>query len=80
MDQEYNAFVADINHELDSLDYALKIVHEEVTGERFLVLVNVKQDAMTQIATSYTPAEISYIKELVCILVWSFEFVCLTKF
>lgn len=66
MDEEYNSFVATINSELDCLDYALKFVHEEIKGDRFLVLVNVKQDKLTQIATSYTPAELSYIKELVC--------------
>jgi hypothetical protein len=68
-EEEYNAFVALTNQELDSLDYALKIVHEEVKGDRYLVLVNVKEDKMTEIATTYTPTEVAYIRELVRLFV-----------
>lgn len=58
-------FISNINKELDTLDYSLRISHNERSGEPYLTLVNVKQDAMTSIATTFTPTEISYIRELV---------------
>jgi hypothetical protein len=62
---EYPMFIANLNKELDNLDYALRISHNERSGEAYLTLVNVKQDSMTAIATTFTATEISYIRELV---------------
>jgi hypothetical protein len=58
-------FIASINKELDNLDYALRISHSERSGEVYLTLVNIKQDSMTAMATTFTATEISYIRELV---------------
>lgn len=61
-------FVAAINKELNELDYSLRMTQDERDGEPYLVLVNVKQDAMTEGATVLKPLEISYCRELVCLL------------
>jgi hypothetical protein len=58
-------FIAEINKELNELDYSLRITQDEREGEPYLVLVNVKQDSMTEGATVFKPIEISYCRELV---------------
>lgn len=58
-------FVSEINKELVELDYALRICHDERDGDPYLALVNAKQDPMTEDATAFKPAEISYCRELV---------------
>ncbi|KAI7884491.1 Nse1 non-SMC component of SMC5-6 complex-domain-containing protein [Mucor mucedo] len=63
-DNEYPMFVAAINKELNELDYSLRMTQDERDGEPYLVLVNVKQDAMTEGATMFKPLEISYCREL----------------
>lgn len=64
-------FISETNKELVELDYALRICHNEREGDPYLTLVNVKQDPMTEDATSFKPAEISYCRELVIIIFFS---------
>ncbi|KAI8065978.1 Nse1 non-SMC component of SMC5-6 complex-domain-containing protein [Thamnidium elegans] len=61
---EYEMFISEINKELVELDYALRICHDEREGEPYLTFVNAKQDPMTEDATTFKPAEISYCREL----------------
>jgi hypothetical protein len=62
---EYPHFIADINKKLEELDFSLRRSYSERGGEAFLILVNVKQDELSQLATTYTADEIFYIRELV---------------
>ncbi|KAI8877055.1 hypothetical protein K501DRAFT_230922 [Backusella circina FSU 941] len=61
---EYPHFIADINKQLEDLDFSLRRSYSERGGEAFLILVNVKQDELTQLSTTYTADEIFYIREL----------------
>ncbi|KAI9485356.1 MAG: Nse1 non-SMC component of SMC5-6 complex-domain-containing protein [Benjaminiella poitrasii] len=61
---DYHLFISALNKELAELDYTLRISHEERDGTPYLTLVNVKQDPVTELATTFTPTEISYIREL----------------
>ncbi|KAI7897821.1 Nse1 non-SMC component of SMC5-6 complex-domain-containing protein [Cokeromyces recurvatus] len=62
--EDYPLFISSLNEELAELDYSLRISHDERDGIAYLTLVNVKQDPVTELATTFTPIEISYIREL----------------
>lgn len=63
--KEYQDFLAEVNKELDLLDFSLKVAHAESDGSSYLAFVNGKGDFFTESATRFKPAELSYCRELV---------------
>ncbi|KAF8797954.1 hypothetical protein BYT27DRAFT_7203644 [Phlegmacium glaucopus] len=61
----WNAFVAKINRSLDKLDLEFRHMHDELSGKEMYAIVNRKGDEIAQMATDYTPAEITFFKAIV---------------
>lgn len=62
--KEYQDFIAEVNKELDLLDFSLKVAHAESDGTSYLAFINGKGDFFTESATRFKPAELSYCREL----------------
>ncbi|KAL7283487.1 hypothetical protein ACG7TL_002920 [Trametes sanguinea] len=58
----WDAFVASVNDALNPLDLEFAHLHDEVTGKEMYAVVNRKGDEIAQMATEYTPLEITYFK------------------
>ncbi|KAF5357780.1 hypothetical protein D9756_001638 [Leucocoprinus leucothites] len=58
-------FVNVINVSLDKLELHFRSFEDQRTGQLIYSIVNLKGDAIAQMATEYTPAEIAYFKALV---------------
>ncbi|KJA27517.1 hypothetical protein HYPSUDRAFT_130943 [Hypholoma sublateritium FD-334 SS-4] len=63
--QSWDAFVAKINRSLDKLQLEFRALHDELTGKEMYAIVNRKDDEIAQMATDYTPAEITFFKAVV---------------
>lgn len=61
----WDTFVATLNRSLDTLDLEFRYLHDETSGVEMYALVNRKGDAIAQIATEYTAAEIAYFKAII---------------
>lgn len=61
----WDAFVAKINRSLDKLDLEFRYMHDELSGKEMYAIVNRKGDEIAQMATDYTPAEITFFKAIV---------------
>jgi len=61
----WEAFVTNINQALDCLDLDFRQLSDEQTGREMYGLVNRKGDEIAQMATDYTPAEITFFKAIV---------------
>ncbi|KAF7305107.1 Non-structural maintenance of chromosomes element 1 [Mycena kentingensis (nom. inval.)] len=64
-DDDWNAFLAKVNKSIDPLEMELKQMRDETTGRDLFAMVNLKDDAVAQLATEYTAGEIVYFKALV---------------
>ncbi|KAF9453211.1 hypothetical protein P691DRAFT_695193, partial [Macrolepiota fuliginosa MF-IS2] len=64
-DDAWHHFLNTINHSLDKLELALRPKRDQRTGQAVYSIVNLKGDAIAQMATDYTPAEITYFKAIV---------------
>lgn len=58
-------FISALNKELDTLDYALRLSQNEQDGDMYLIMVNTNQDAVTELATTFTAVDMAFIRELV---------------
>jgi hypothetical protein len=65
-EDQFHDFVNEINHSLDRLELKLEVTRDQKTGQAIYSIVNLKGDAIAQMATEYTAAEIAYFKALVC--------------
>ncbi|KAF9567521.1 hypothetical protein CPC08DRAFT_680722 [Agrocybe pediades] len=61
----WNEFLTRINRSIDKLDLEVKVLHDEESGREMCALVNTKGDEIAQLATDYTPAEITFFKGVV---------------
>ncbi|KAI9245233.1 Nse1 non-SMC component of SMC5-6 complex-domain-containing protein [Phascolomyces articulosus] len=62
---EFNEFISVINHEISEISLSLRITRDETNGSSFIGLVNTKEDELAQIATKYTPNEITYFRQMI---------------
>ncbi|KAJ7046719.1 Nse1 non-SMC component of SMC5-6 complex-domain-containing protein [Mycena alexandri] len=62
---DWEAFVAKVNKDLDPLDLEFRHQLEEVSGKDIYAIVNRKGDEIAQMATDYTPGEITFFKAMV---------------
>ncbi|KAF9483921.1 hypothetical protein BDN70DRAFT_873327 [Pholiota conissans] len=63
--QSWDEFVTKINHSLDNFELEFRALHDEITGKEMYALVNRKGDDIAQMATDYTPIEITFFKAIV---------------
>ncbi|KAI5301912.1 hypothetical protein KEM56_001230, partial [Ascosphaera pollenicola] len=57
-------FISTINKALSPLDYEIRTALHQGTNERYYAFVNITSDPLTQLATTYSPDEISFIKRV----------------
>ncbi|KIW91643.1 uncharacterized protein Z519_07611 [Cladophialophora bantiana CBS 173.52] len=62
--EDLNDYIADANRRLSPLDLEIRSTLHQQTRERVYALVNTTSDPLTQLATSYTPDEIVYVRKL----------------
>ncbi|CAO3634795.1 unnamed protein product [Cunninghamella echinulata] len=62
---DFPTFIGVINHQLNDLDYAIRQTHNQRTGIPLYILINAKQDEMTQIATNYDANQLEYLRKLI---------------
>lgn len=58
-------FVDVVNVSLDKLELHFRAFEDQRTGQKIYSIINLKGDAVAQMATEYNPAEIAYFKALV---------------
>ncbi|KAL9715077.1 hypothetical protein Ac2012v2_001736 [Leucoagaricus gongylophorus] len=58
-------FVDAVNVSLDKLELHFRAFEDQRTGQKIYSIINLKGDAVAQMATEYNPAEIAYFKALV---------------
>ncbi|KDR81537.1 hypothetical protein GALMADRAFT_60342 [Galerina marginata CBS 339.88] len=63
-DGSWQEFVGKINKSLDKLDLEFRTLHDELSGREMYALVNRKGDEIAQMATDYTPVEITFFKAI----------------
>ncbi|KAF8163230.1 Nse1 non-SMC component of SMC5-6 complex-domain-containing protein [Crassisporium funariophilum] len=63
--EAWHEYVAKINRSLDKLEFEFRPLHDETSGREMYALVNRKGDEIAQMATEYTPAEITFFKAIV---------------
>lgn len=59
-----NSLIQNTNARISAFDFEIRSVRDQTRGERTYALVNTTSDTFTQLATSFTPDEIAYIKRL----------------
>ncbi|KAF1978443.1 hypothetical protein BU23DRAFT_224895 [Bimuria novae-zelandiae CBS 107.79] len=59
-----NSLVQNTNAKIAPFDFEIRSARDQIKGERTYALVNTASDTFTQLATSFTPDEIAYIKRL----------------
>ncbi|KAI5291363.1 hypothetical protein KEM54_005165 [Ascosphaera aggregata] len=57
-------FISTINKALSPFEYEIRTALHQITNERYYAFVNITSDPLTQLATMYTPDEISFIKRV----------------
>ncbi len=62
--EDLNMYIAEANRRLSPLDLEIRSTFHQQTRERVYALVNTTSDPLTQLATTYTPDEIVYLKKL----------------
>ncbi|KAI8136884.1 Nse1 non-SMC component of SMC5-6 complex-domain-containing protein [Fennellomyces sp. T-0311] len=62
--EDYVEFISTINHEISDIDMTLRRARDERDGSAIIALVNTKEDEVAQIATTYTPSEITYFRQM----------------
>ncbi|KAJ6596828.1 Nse1 non-SMC component of SMC5-6 complex-domain-containing protein [Mycena vulgaris] len=62
---EWEAFMVQVNESLDPLDLEFRHMQEETSGRVMYAIVNRKDDDIAQMATDYTPGEIAFFKAMV---------------
>ncbi|KIW66666.1 hypothetical protein PV04_05976 [Phialophora macrospora] len=62
--EDLNDYIADANRRLSPLDLEIRSTFHQQTRERIYALVNTTSDSLTQLATTYTPDEIAFVKNL----------------
>ncbi|KAI5307753.1 hypothetical protein KEM55_007508, partial [Ascosphaera atra] len=61
---DLNNHITIVNKALSRFDYEIRTAIHQITNERYCALVNSSSDPLTQLATTYTPDEISFIKRV----------------
>ncbi|KAF7725862.1 hypothetical protein EC973_009194 [Apophysomyces ossiformis] len=67
--KDFADFLGDINGQINDIDLALRRSHDEKDGHAVIGLVNTKDDEISQVATNYTPSEITYVRQLIEMIV-----------
>ncbi|RIB25033.1 Nse1 non-SMC component of SMC5-6 complex-domain-containing protein [Gigaspora rosea] len=67
--EEFQEFISTINQKLNLVDMEFRRSHDEDDGNPVWALVNTNGDEIAKLATEYTPAEISYFKRLIELIV-----------
>jgi hypothetical protein len=62
--EDLNMYIAEANRRLSPLDLEIRSTFHQQTRERVYALVNTTSDPLTQLATTYSPDEIVYLKKL----------------
>ncbi|KIV90383.1 hypothetical protein PV10_07692 [Exophiala mesophila] len=62
--EDLNRYVSQANDKVSPLDLEIRTTFHQRTREKVYALVNTTSDAMTQLATSYTPDEIAFVKRM----------------
>lgn len=62
--EDLNRYVSQANDKVSPLDLEIRTTFHQKTREKVYALVNTTSDAMTQLATSYTPDEIAFVKRM----------------
>ncbi len=62
--QDLNDYISEANRRLSPLDLEIRSTFHQQTRERVYALINTTSDPLTQLATTYTADEISYVKRL----------------
>lgn len=62
--EDLGLFISQANRKLSPLDLEIRSTFHQQTRERVYALINTTSDPMTQLATTYTPDEIIYVKKL----------------
>lgn len=62
--EDLNDYISEANRKLSPLDLEIRSTFHQQTRERVYALINTTSDPLTQLATTYTPDEISYVKRL----------------
>ncbi|CAG8722183.1 4646_t:CDS:2 [Dentiscutata erythropus] len=67
--EEFQEFISTINQKLNLVDMEFRRSHDEDDGNPVWALVNTNGDEIAKLATEYSPAEISYFKRLIELIV-----------
>lgn len=62
--EDLNDYISEANRRLSPLDLEIRSSFHQQTRERVYALVNTTSDPLMQLATTYTPDEIIYVKKL----------------
>ncbi|KAF5315920.1 hypothetical protein D9611_004625 [Ephemerocybe angulata] len=62
---QWEGFVTNLNNSLNKLDFEFRSAQDENSGTNWFAMVNRKGDEIAQLATDYTPAEISFLKAVI---------------
>ncbi|KAF2115837.1 Nse1 non-SMC component of SMC5-6 complex-domain-containing protein [Lophiotrema nucula] len=63
-EMDITSMIQMVNSRLQALDYDIRAAHSQTSRELVYALVNTQSDPLTQLATTFTPDEIAYIKRL----------------
>lgn len=61
---QFQKLISQVRDAVSPLDYSVTSTYHQVSKQRIYALVNVHSDPSTQLATSHTPDEISFIKRM----------------
>lgn len=62
--EDFNDYISNANRRLSPLDLEIRSTFHQQTRERIYALVNTTSDPLTQLATTYTPDEIAFVKKI----------------
>ena len=62
--EDLNLYVSQANQKLSPLDLEIRTAFHQQTREKVYALVNTTSDALTQLATTFTPDEIAFVKRM----------------
>ena len=63
-ESDFNSYISAINDAVSTYDYEIRSTYHQQSRQRVFSLVNSTSDPTTQLATTHTPDEISYVKRL----------------
>lgn len=61
---DFNSYISAANSALSPLDLEIRSTFHQVTRDRIYALINTTSDSLTQLATTFTPDEIAFVKRL----------------